>query len=321
MQALVLVSAAVLLVAAPRSAWAHTVAVEPPDRTDQVLTEAFSRLCGELSMYGLDVRPTGTDGSDAIAGVALGRSGGQPTARIWIAATPATDKVVQITITVADANAPTLLAIRATDVLRASLRDFRGLVLPGAPPAAAVSTAVSPAAHADAPVRSWTATAAAAALYDPATVGLGLAPSIEVRRRLRGRWSVMLNLTGPVVGHSVASSVASAQVREALVTGVLALRIAERARATVDVFLALGAAYVAVRGDAQPPWMPEDSSAWAAASAVGARFAFRLTGRLAVSASAAALVIVPRPVLDVGPGSYAVGQPLILSSLGVDLAL
>ncbi|HSS40644.1 MAG TPA: hypothetical protein VLT58_17895 [Polyangia bacterium] len=316
-----LVSAAALFVSAPRSAWAHTVAVEPPDRTDQVLTEAFSRLCGELSMYGLDVRPAGTNGSTAIAGVALGRSEGQPSARIWIAAAPATDKVVQITITVADANAPALLAIRAADVLRASLRDFRGLVLPGAPPAEAVATAVSSVAGAAAPVRSWTATAAAAALYDPATVGLGLAPSVEVRRRLRGRWSVMLNLTGPVVGHTLVSSAASAHVREALLTGVLALRVAERARASLDAFLALGPAYVAVRGDAQPPWMPDDSSAWAAASAVGARFAFRLTGRLALSASAAALVIVPRPVLDVGPASYAVGQPLLLSSLGVDLAL
>ena len=131
------------------AAWAHAVVVEPPDRKDQVLVESFSRLCGELAMYGLDVQPDEGAGAKAIGGVALVHSNGQLSARLWIRAPAENDKIVRITITVPDADAPSLLAIRAADLFRASLRDYRGLVLPAASAAAvAVPPSSSPAAPA-----------------------------------------------------------------------------------------------------------------------------------------------------------------------------
>jgi len=326
------------------TARAHSVAVAPPDQKDQVLVESFSRLCGELSMYGLDVQQIETAGADAIGGVSLVRSGGQPSARIWITAPAKSDKadkddendpddkIVRITITVADADAPTLLAIRAADVLRASLRDYRGLVLPA--PANAVSEAPAlpaavaveapaapPASAARGGASPWTVTASASMLLDPGRLGMGLAPSLEVRRRLAERLFVMVEAIGPVMGHGVASSAGSAQVREALVTAALAVRLAERPRVALDLFTAAGPAYLAVHGDALPPWTAQSSSAWAGVFGAGARFTFRLTSRLALRASSAAMFILPRPVVDLGADSYAMGQPLVLSSLGLDLAL
>lgn len=315
------IGAALFALIAWRRAWAYTVAVEPPDQTDQVLVEAFSRLCGELSMYGLDVRAPAQAGSEALGGVSFVRTAGQPTANIWIPAPSAPDRLMRITITVADADAPSLLAIRAADVLRASLRDFRGLVLPAPPPAAATAKAAPPATPTvGRPTWPWTATASATSLFDPAQLGLGLAPSVEMRRRLGDRLFVMVDVTGPVVGHMVTTNVASARVREVLATAGLAARLAEGPRAALDVFMAVGPAYLSVHGEALPPWTAADSSTWAAISAAGVRVALRLTSRLAVSASSAAVLILPRPVLDVGPDSYAVGQPLILSNLGLDVA-
>ena len=130
---------------------------------------------------------------------------------------------MRITITAAEAEAPTLLAIRAADVLRASLRDFRGLVLPLSPPAAAAVSAQRPAAAVGNRAWPWSFTASATSLFDPATLGLGLAPSVEVSRRFGERLFVVLDLTGPAVGHTVISNVASARVREAIATAALAV--------------------------------------------------------------------------------------------------
>ena len=230
-------------------------------------------------------------------------------------------EIVRITITAAEAEAPTLLAIRAADVLRASLRDFRGLVLPLSPAAAAEVSAQPPTAAVGNRAWPWSMTASATSLFDPATLGFGLAPSVEVSRRFRERLFVVLDVTGPVVGHTVISNVASARVREVMATAALAVRVGEGPRAGLDLFVALGPAYVAVHGDAMTPWAAEDSSAWVAATAVGARLAVHLTRRWSLIGSSAALVLVPRPVIDLGPGSYALGQILLLSSLGLDLAL
>jgi hypothetical protein len=156
-------------------------------------------------------------------------------------------------------------------------------------------------------------------LFDPAKLGMGLAPSVEIRRRLGERLFVLVDVIGPVMGHGLASSAGTAHVREALATVALAARLAEGARAALDLSVAVGPAYFAVHGDALPPWTAESSSAWAAVFGAGVRLTFRLTSRLALSAATAAMFIVPGPVVDLGPDSYAVGQPLILSSLGLDL--
>jgi hypothetical protein len=315
-----MLTAAISLVASG-AARAHTVAVESPDRTDHALVESFSRLCGELAMYGLDVQPAETARAKAVGGVALVRSGGQLSARIWITAPAENDKVVRITITVADADAPTLLAIRAADVLRASLRDYRGLVLPPPAAAAAAAPAAPPAPVIAGQISPWTASASASMLLDPGKLGLGLAPSLELRRRLGARLFVMIDATGPVVGHGLVSSAGSAHIREALATVALAVRVADRRHAAFDLSCALGTMYFAVHGDAPPGWTAEDSSTWAGVAAAGVRLTVRLTSRLALSASSAALFILPRPVVDLGSESHAVGQPLLLSRLGLDLVL
>ena len=111
---------------------------------------------------------------------------------------------------------------------------FWGPVLPLSPPAAAELSAPRPTAAVGGRAWPWSLTASATSLFDPATLGFGLAPSVEVSRRVRERVFVVLDVTGPAVGHTVVSNVASARVREAIATVALAVRVAEGRRAGLD---------------------------------------------------------------------------------------
>ena len=125
-----------MAVASP--AWAHTIVVVRPDASDPILTEVFSRLCGELHMYGLKVDVAGSEevappagvqrtedagSTEIVGGISLLRTPGQATAKIWIAEASTGKEGLRITVSIDDADAPSLLAVRAVDLVRASLRD------------------------------------------------------------------------------------------------------------------------------------------------------------------------------------------------------
>src|SRR5664279_957816 len=107
--------------AAASSVWAHTIVVVRPVASDPILTETFSRLCGELHMYGFkvnvvhdeegapswDTQRIETSGSaDVIGGVALLRTPVQASAKIWIADTVTGKQSLHITVSIDDADAP-----------------------------------------------------------------------------------------------------------------------------------------------------------------------------------------------------------------------
>jgi hypothetical protein len=332
-----LVAAILLGTGVAGAASAYTIEVARPDGADHVLVESFSRLCGELRMYGLQVgileagEPSrfsdrqageGTGGSDVVGGVALARTPGQASARIWIAAKDTGKESVRITVSVDDADAPSLLAIRAADLLRASLRDFHGAQLPEPAPPPKASEVVDARAAAEPthfePAR-WSVTAGAVALVELGRLGTGWAPSIEVQRRMSDRWALGVSLIAPVYGQSYAADGASAGLRQELVTASAALRLVGQGRLTVDVVQGLGVGHFSVHGTASSPWVGQDSSAWAAVSSTGAAAGLRLSKHLALDLGLAAIFLVPRPVVDVGRDSHVVRQPLLSANAGLSL--
>src|SRR6266542_1237424 len=128
-----------ILLAVRGSAWAHTIVVVRPDVSDPMLMESFSRLCGELQMYGFEIAlldgkhsaslslgkqfAEHTGLADVVGGVALLRAPGQASANIWISDATTGKESMRITVSIDDADAPSLLAIRVADLLRASLRE------------------------------------------------------------------------------------------------------------------------------------------------------------------------------------------------------
>jgi hypothetical protein len=336
-----------------RSAWAHTIAVVRPDRADQTLVEAFSRLCGELRMYGLQVRLL--DGLDeaaaletssaqhgrpdeVVGGVSLMRTPGQASARIWVTASAPGKESVRITVSVADADAPSLLAIRAADLLRASLRDLRSVDLaptepkgkPDAgpkPPATKAETETEftvttspaqspPAQH----LHRWAVHAGPATLLELGRLGAGWGATVQAKARVAHRLALALDFTAPVRGQTYDAGSATAHVRQELATLAIALQLLSTYPFNLDVFQGLGVMHLSVHGEAQGLWVPQDSSTWAAASSTGTTVGMALSEHFSLQASAAALFLLPRPIVDVADVSYMAHQPLLLIDVGLSFA-
>jgi hypothetical protein len=336
-----------------RSAWAHTIAVVRPDRSDQMLVEAFSRLCGELRMYGLQVKmleaideAAAADTAvqpgkppELVGGVSLIRTPGQASARIWVAANAPGKENVRITVSVADADAPSLLAIRAADLLRASLRDLRGTD-PAAPTpadkpdkpddgrreapakkeadATVTATALTPPTPHH--LHRWSVFAAPTALIEIGKLGTGWGATVEARARVSSRLELALAFTAPVRGQSYQVLGATAHVRQELATVAIALRLFTARTLDLDVFQGAGVMHLSVHGEAQSPWIAQDTSAWTAASSTGTTAHLALTQHWELQASAAVVFLLPRPIVDVGDVSYIAHQPFVLVDAGLSFA-
>ncbi len=321
----------VMVTAWARSAWAHTIAVVRPAPSDEVLTESFSRLCGELRMYGLEVtlldpQPTADSdeppaalggGEEFVGAVSLVRAAGQASAKIWIAEKASSN--VRITVSIDDVDAPSLLAIRAADLLRASLRDFAGTEAVHAEPPRAAETAVAGSAN----ERScsgfdrWSLQAGASLLWETGKLGTGFAPSVRLGRRLTTRIALALSIEAPSMGQSYAVNGATARLRQELGVLAIAWRALGRQRLAVDLFQGLGVMRLSARGEAPSPWIGQSTSGWAGASATGGTFVLHLSARAGLTVALAAVFLLPRPVLEVADASYVAHQPLLLTSVGL----
>ena len=312
----------------------HTIAVFRPDSSDPMLMESFSRLCGELHMYGLrvalldrkdraafsDEPPAELGGrTDVIGGVALVRTPGQASARIWIAEKATGKEALRITVSINDADAPSLLAMRAADVLRAILRDFDDPKTAEQAPQPVGDTAVAIKAEPSAPgtPRRWALQVGGAMLWETGDLGAGFAPSIDLERRVTPRLAVGLNIVAPVLGQTHSPTGATARVQEELGTLTIAGRLLSRWRAKLDLVQGFGVMHLSVEGKAQAPWVGQSASTWAAASYTGAHVGFRLSDSIELTLSVAALFLLPRPVLDVADASSTMRQPMWLMASGL----
>jgi hypothetical protein len=313
-----------------------TVVIVRPEATDTMLLESFSRLCGELHMYGLKFivvdgggpgssqpGPAARFGPDAAGVVTLLRTPGRVSARIWIAEPASPQESSEITVSIDDADAANLLAIRAADVLRATLRrESAGAEpIPGGRTAAAVGADFG---LADLPwdaADPWDLRIGATTLWEVGTLGPGFAPSIEGERRIARRLGVAVMLAAPMAGQSYQSVAASATLRQELATLALSLRVVCGRRINLDVLPSVGAVHLAVRGEASYPWIAQSSSAWAAALSAGSRVELRLTRHLGLDLGLAALWLLPSPVLEVAGASYRMREPQLLATGSIGYGL
>ncbi len=162
---------------------AERVALVRPAEGDAVLVEAFNRLTAELRLQNFDVAIADVRGdprsaevlelvarrADAAASVAVVRDESGIVVQVWLddrASGKPTLRKVQST---AGSELPSVLAIRAVDLLRASLRESNG-DLPreaarASPPLPDVSSAPLP------PVRPWELRGEALMIFDGPNVG------------------------------------------------------------------------------------------------------------------------------------------------------
>ena len=119
--------------------WAQQIVLVRPTETDPTLSEAFNRLRGELGMHGLELSVSdereATDpeqlatlaaATGAVASVAFTRNEEEARVSIWIGNPTAGQPMARTISTANNDQAPSVLALRAVEYLRANLRDFGG---------------------------------------------------------------------------------------------------------------------------------------------------------------------------------------------------
>ncbi|WP_437310302.1 hypothetical protein [Sorangium sp. So ce388] len=339
---------------------ASRVAIVEADADDPLVREAATRLRAELGAAGFEVvsvpRARDADARDvraaleraardegAFAAAALFRSRAGATADLWIV-DRVTQKTVVRTVEVAGAAAPSVMAVRAVELLQASLLEANLLASRPSPGGAAADSVAVPD-----DVRRWMAPVRRQAAADPAAERPGMLAGIGVEAGLAALQSTggvgpalgpalrlsygggaagggvlpaglaaRLTFAGPTLAPALEGALGTVSVRQemALLEAVWAL---ETGGAVSPVLSAgVGGFHLFISGDPLPPLRSATGEVWSVAAALGAGAGLRVTERAALLLDAHAIFAEPRAVVTLGGERLgSAGRPTIAGFLGL----
>jgi hypothetical protein len=329
-----------VLMASPAEARGTRVAlIQPPSQGDELLTETRSRLKSELEAAGFEVdvieAPENLDASaqvsslavdpSALAAFTIVRAGKGPDAEIWVG-DRLTGKIVvrRIAVEATKGSSPTLLAIRAVELLRASLLE--------ATVETESSRATAPAVPAD--VAKWMGTArtggrrlllqgatveaAVAVLHGFRGIGTGFAPSLRVGYGGASGLTARINVVGPVITQDLQSAEGSAAVRQELAAAEV-VYVLGRSDSTFAAIasLGLGVHHIQAQGTTVSPNVPHKVSLWSALAEVGLGGALRLSSRAAIVLDVQGFTTQPNAAVQIGQSQAgSISRPTLVASLG-----
>jgi hypothetical protein len=336
---------------------------------DEVLAEAATRLQAELRAAGFEVvlmdpaalgepgpaRPAGTpagsggdlrermdraaQGAGAFAAASLSRSAAGATVDLWIV-DRVTKKMVVRSVTGAGASAPSVLAVRAVELLQASLLEAsarrsdepipgdveRWIAPPPLPPAPALGL-----------LEGVTMAAGVALLQSADGIGPAVGPALRVSLGARrgpappdrtalspaspgapASFAGRLTVAGPALAPALAGEAGTVSVRQEL--ALLELVYAFPARGPLVPVLSAGAGayHLHIAGAPDPPLRAAEGDVWAALAGAGAGVGLRLTERAALLADAQVLFTQPRPVVQLASEMLGTaGRPTFAGFLGL----
>jgi hypothetical protein len=319
------------------SALAQRIVLVRPASSDPTLMSAFAHLQGELAVHGFEVALVDAPGNgaspddlnraaehdDAVAAIALLRSKDAATADIWIS-DRVTGKISRRTISTAPGpESPNKLAVRAVDLLRASLREFSAASKPPADVVGADRT------RAPARVLEWAAPpslpgftleAGVVAQASPSGFAPGYGPSIGLSYEPVPRLAIGLLFQVPLWGGRYVTEGATATLVQGQLMAELGWRFWTGDTLSCAALIDVGAHHLAVQGAAVAPYRPESDTAWTGLGGLGVGADWRFAAPAALSVRARSLVLVPRPVIDVGGDRIGFGRPLLQVAGGLDVS-
>jgi hypothetical protein len=336
-RALVAAAAALILLLLTPTALAQTVVLVRPPDSDPLLSEAFNRLRAELTLQGFEASVVELDASTsspqalaelaqkegAFAGISLTRRVGAPAAEVCIA-DRVTGKISLRTLALNQGpDSPSVLAVRAADLLRSSLREYAAER--GPPPGViGVESNPMPVAverFARVPAARFRLDARAALLGATQRIGPGYAPSLGFSYRIQDRVGLGLLVTGPAVGASYKTDFGTASVRQELVLGRVIATAFQSTAFELRPTLAAGVYRLDARGelsDTQSPQLQARSAAVTSfAAGVGLDADLRLSHALLLGAELSAFELAPRPAVAVYRAEYSFIGPFVSVSVGI----
>jgi hypothetical protein len=317
-----------------RTASAQSVVLVRPPESDRVLVEAFNRLRAELGLQSFEVvvveTPEGPGTAEAVerlareksafAAISFTRRADTTTADVWIA-DRATGKTTVRTLALRGvADAPSVLAVRAVDLLRESLHELG----PEAPPPEVANVDRGPVpeavrAWAEPPRPPWRLRLEGTVLGEVTGLTPAYGVGIAVARRLSGRVSLGLAFAGPLVGGTYEATTGTATAHQEL--GWVELDVTAYENAVVELGGTLGAGvyHLTARSEVEPPLASKSDDVVSALGSLGVLASLHASEAVAVSAGFSALLLTPRPAVAIGPEQTVLSEPLFRASLGMEV--
>jgi hypothetical protein len=310
-----LVAVAILLVARLSSAESALVVLVRPSAQSAVVSEAITRIRGELIADGFEVSivdaPPGADPASvlaradqqagAAATLGLFLHADASAAELWVIDRLTSKTVVRrVEMTRAPTGSvPEVLARRSVELLRASLLEILvdAQKRPADKPAPRAQASRWAAQALEARRSNWGIEAGAQVLAGFGGVGGAVMPVGRVRVVLSERVAARLTLSGLGTRPRVDTAEGTATVSQEV--GLLELigEIAPRSWLRPSLSVGAGAYHIGVVGNAASPYAGLDGGRFVFAADAGAGLAISLTSAFALSLEGHAMLITPRPVI------------------------
>jgi hypothetical protein len=307
-----------------------------PETTSGDLQEAFNRLKGELSLHGFQVVVVEVDDSfdaaalekradthEAVASVSFVPSnrkedGGVSRVDIWIGDRVSGTTLKRTVLPGSGEEAPSVVALRALELLRASLRaysdDEPDERVEGAHPeraSKAVRNIQAPTMH----EREVFVSAEGTMTQSLPHGGVSFGPQYSLGW-ITGHFGGRLVGRGPLLGGSDKTADASF---DAWTLSFLAEPLGaplSTSRWRVLVFPSVGATFLKINGEASGEYSGRQDQAWLVSLGGGLEGTYRLSQGVALTWSARAIALVPKPVIELAGENRRFGSPSLSTSLG-----
>jgi hypothetical protein len=315
------------------------VAIVRSSSTDRVLREAGTRVRAELVDAGFEVvevdRAPGDDRSEvedatpdgsSFATIAMNRAANGAFADVWISDHLTGKTVVRRIEVGAGPNATAVLAIRALELLRASLLEVAAKAPASEPPMKAandVMSFVAPALPAPPtpPILGGTALGTGAlALHGLSGVGLAVGPVVDASHGA-GPLFLRLTLADLLFGPELGTAAGSASIRQELAA--LSLGWASDPKPLgLRAWIGAGAFDLHADGSAVLPYRGVSTDVVSFLWTAGVGGLARVGSRVALTADLMAVLLDPQPIVVIaGRDAGSAGAPSLGASLGVLVGL
>jgi hypothetical protein len=311
-----------------------------PEPSDVLLVDAWHRLAAELKIHHFDTdvvdAPPDAEPEeilsevaakrDAFAALALVHHDRNASVDVWLV-DRASGKMTMRTIEVKNGrDASSVLAIRAVDLLRASLREYAE---GERPPPDVVNVDRTP--KKDTAVETIKTFAA---LPEPKVhlraevlvlveSGLGVAagPSIGASYRVHDRLDLGIQGAGPLLGARLDTSNGSATTHQEMVWADIRFRLFRSGVVETGLDGAAGAFFLNAQGEPQPPLESRSDHVVTFLGGLGLHADFAFSRALAAGVAVRAMLTAPRAGVAVGDQSEPIELPMFVASAGLRVGL
>jgi hypothetical protein len=328
--------------ALPADARAQVVLLAPPDPSDAVLVDTYNRVGAELQIHHFDSQSielalvpdaaSALGGAvrerDALAAIAFVQRDQVPTLQVWLVDRVSGEARLHTLSLSGGSDTPSLLAVRAVDLLRASqqqyLADEQNLPPPAAEPEPEPEPEpdeIEPPEPPAAPRAAWSLSASASLVWPGSEFGFALGPALGVRYRPI-EWLRLSVLAGaPLLGSKLVKDRGSANM--AFAYGLAEAQFVLLRVAGFELAPALGAGVFGLRasGEVEQPLEAQTGVEWSWLFTAGLSGELRLFSGVWLAVGARALLFAPELGVAVLNQSERLSSPTLEASLGVSVEL